>query len=153
MSGPLKAFYFGAWGVPGHGLYKPGGRSPDRRTRHLLEGHIDAQYAPRRHEYSRELCWCRQGTTDKERKSIEYKRKELPQGKVLRHSINGFTMISWWDRNQGDRRPGCNSNFLLDGEHTSETMLEKFRELFPTIAANLDKADIKLVDVTPSTDE
>ena len=74
--------------------------------------------------------------------------KEYPQGQFLRHKLNGFTLIAWWDRNQGDSRDGCNSNFIWEGEHTSEEMVAEFRKLFPTIAKNLDDANIELVEIT-----
>ncbi len=148
-----KAFYFGAWDGPGHYLFEAGSRNPSHiYVPHLLGQHVDAQFAPCHHKYRRKLCWAGQGTTDEERQRIGYDSSERPQGMFLRHELNGFTLISWWDRNQGDKRGGCNSNFILEGEHSSEVMVKRFRVLFPTIAENLDRAGVKLVDVTPKED-
>ncbi len=147
----MRAFYFGAWGQAGHYLFLPDGHWDTSFASSPLGHHVDAQYAPRRHKYRRTLCWGRQGTTREERQDIGYDGEEYPQGQFLRHVVNGFTMISWWDRNQGDSRGGCNSNFMLEGEHTSEEMMTEFRKLFPVHAKNLDDVNIELVDVTPET--
>lgn len=113
--GKQRALYFGAWDAPGHYLFEPGGRSSREHVPKLLGHHIDGQYAPKLRQYRGTMCWPRQGVTDRERSSLYYNGDEFPQGQFLRHEINGFTMISWWDRNQGDQRSGCNSNFILEG--------------------------------------
>ena len=56
--------------------------------------------------------------------------------------------MQWWDGNQGDTRSNCNSTILVKGEHTAEEMLAALHEHFPHVAQNLEKAGVKLVDVT-----
>jgi hypothetical protein len=75
---------------------------------------------------------------------------ECPQGQfLLHHGVHGYTLIQWWDRCQGDTRGACNSSILLEGDHTSEEMLAALREHFPHVLANLERAGVALVEVTP----
>jgi len=112
--------------------------------------HIDGTLAPRRMKYTLALCWVGRGKTREERERIRFDGAECPEGQFLLHVLdNGFTAISWWDRQQGDKRWACNSTVLLEGVHTVEVMLAAAREHFPSVLANLERAGVQLVDVTP----
>lgn len=81
-------------------------------------------------------------------RSLPYRSEEYPQGRFLIHYLdNGYTAMQWWDRNQGDTRPNCNSTILLKGTHTVEVMLAALHEYFPTVEENLIKASVELVHV------
>jgi hypothetical protein len=114
---------------------------------------LDGTLAPRKlhARYDGGLRWVGEGKTRKERLDIEYSTGECPQGQFLLHVLdNGYTAIQWWDRCQGDQRYGCSSTVLLEGAHTAEEMLAALREHFPHVLANLDRAGIKLVEVSKS---
>lgn len=126
----------------------------DVHERHRLEyidkfrtAHIDGALAPRKNRDG-QLCWRGQGETIDKRNRIEYRSEEYPQGQFLLHHLEtGFTAIQWWDRCQGDNRGACNSTILLEGQHTSEEMIEALREHFPGVLDNLTRAAVKLVEV------
>ncbi len=139
-------FYFGCWGEAGHYLHDPTGHCP--RESHAIEHfmfngekrHLDGNLAPRLLG-SKLSCGKLEGP---------YPRSaECPQGQFLRHELStGFTAIAWWDRNQGDTRGACNSTVLVRGSHTTETMLANFAHHFPSVKARLDKAGVRLVEMT-----
>jgi hypothetical protein len=150
----MNCFYFGCWNKPGHFLVGPGGtRVPDELHGVEYHGnghHIDGTLAPLRHKYGGQLRWSGQAPNPKEAARVGYDSEEYPQGQFLLHHLdNGYTAISWWDRTQGDTRGACNSTILLEGRHTSAEMLEALRTYFPHVLANLTKAGVELVDVTP----
>ncbi len=139
-------------------LWAVGGRHAGRED-HFVEYyrnheiHIDATLPPRRKKsmYGRpggELVWTGSGKTPHERQDVEYYSEECPQGQFLRHELDtGFTVISWWDRNQGDDRGGINSNIFLEGKHTSEEMITAGLLCFPHVFENLKKAGVELVEL------
>lgn len=148
----LKCFYFGCWKEAGHYLFAPGGRW----VAGLHLSGVDALFAPRKRRDG-SLCWLHMATDERERRMIEYRSEEYPQGQFLRHELglagsewcqrDGFTVIQWWDRTQGDHRPNSNSTILLESVHTSEEMLAALAEHFPHVLANLTAAGIVLVEV------
>lgn len=75
---------------------------------------------------------------------IERRSYEADQGEVLLHSIRGCTIAAWWDRTQGDTRPGSNSCFIVEGNCTETEMLDLFPRLFPTQANRLKSAGVVL---------
>ena len=88
------------------------------------------------------------GKTHEERRAIEYGSEEFPQGEFLLHKLDsGFTAIQWWDRAQGDKRGGCNSTILLEGNHDSAAMLNALKDNFPHVLDNLTKAGITLREI------
>ena len=137
--------YFGVWGTPGHYLVGAhGAQAPHDGTDYYIVGgvrrHVDATLAPV--VFRGQVRW--KGESDE----LEYKSQECPQGEFLLHKLSsGYTVISWWDRVQGDKRSNCNSTVFLKGEHDAATLLETLRRFFPTILANLDRAGVKLVQV------
>lgn len=156
------AVFFGYRRSAGHELFLPDGRSTweaDKTLARLEYGpngrHVDGSYAPRRGTRSPvrgiEVCWAGQGATKEAHNEIAYASEEHEQGKFLRHvNHHGYTLISWWDRTQGDGRGACNSNFYLLGEHASDVMLKAFRAHFPRLAAKLADAGVELVEVFPT---
>jgi hypothetical protein len=156
MSDEPRAYFFGCWGEPGHFMHTPGGRRLyDARWCYLpLPGnnraHVDGSLAPKRYRDSAGIsCFWLEAQTNK--RTQHYSGEECNQGEFLRHVIDfsdgRFTVISWWDRQQGDTRGACNSNFFLEGEHTSEEMLAALQHHFPHILENLKKGGIELVAV------
>lgn len=146
-----QSLFYGCWKEAGHFLFSiTGGRVRDPLVENLSpELHIDGSLAPK---VFRGAVTCLFLITDNvARRRAEHGAEECPEGQFLRHVLpSGFTAIAFWDRNQGDTRPGCNSNFLLFGEHTSEVMLTEFRKHFPHVVENLDNAGVALVEVFPT---
>ena len=153
-----RCLYMGSWGGPGMHLWAVGGRYAPPEV-HFVEYyrkreiHLDSTLAPRlmKPMYGRpggQLIWEGQGLTREARQHLHYSSEECPQGQFLRHELdNGFTAISWWDRNQGDQRGAINSTILLEGKHTSEEMITAGLLCFPHVFENLKKAGIELVEL------
>lgn len=150
-----RPYFFGCWNSLGHFLHAPGGRSDyaaDREINRAALPHLDANYAPRqgvRGAVRGRLCWTGEGAEIADRRRIEDHSVESPQGEYLRHRRGGFTLIAWWDRCQGDTRPGCNSTFLLEGDHDEAAMLAALAEHFPHVLANLQRAGVVLRPAVP----
>ena len=146
-----RIYFFGCWNAAGHYLFAPGGRTvyatDGRREIEVVDGiHLDANYAPRR-DRSGQTIWSAMGANIEARQRLTYRSEEMEQGAFLRHERGGFTLISWWDRTQGDDRGGCNSTLLVEGSHPSEVMLMILGESFPHIVANLESSGIRLREV------
>jgi hypothetical protein len=148
-----RCLYFGCWNGPGHHLVGPGG---DRQTllsndaAWSLECKLDGCFAPKR-KRGGELAW---GHADPDVRPYDYELSyaaEYPQGQFLRHKLDGFTLIQWWDRCQGDTRGACNSTILLEGEHTTEEMLAALAQHFPHVLENLKRHGVELVEVKAPT--
>ena len=148
-------FFFGCWNEAGHFLFDRNRRvrysEEDAITIYEFDGerrHIDGTLAPMRTSYAKGIVFGGMRSLRDRRVAMHHDAGELPDGKFLRHELsNGYTAISWWDRSQGDKRPGCNSTVLMYGSHTSEEMLAALRENFPHIVENLEKHGVKLVEV------
>jgi hypothetical protein len=130
----------------------PGQNQDWRSFRHLETfgggGHLDGGLAPKFRPRDGGIGFAAELSDESERSRAYYSWQELPQGQFLRHYLtNGLTAISWWDRCQGDERGGCNSTILLEGEHTSEEMLEALERHFPRVLDNLNGKGIELVEV------
>lgn len=81
-----------------------------------------------------------------------YRSEELPQGCFLYHRIRSssgrvYSMISWWDRTQGDERGACNSTFIVPGTHDAEQLLVWLPVAFPLQVQRLTAAGVRLVQV------
>lgn len=151
-----SAFFFGCWNGIGHYWHKPGGATVSRAEEHShpFTRWIDTGWAPRKFKpgcyMNRGLvadpacCFAREGRTDDECRTITYDTEEHEQGVFLIHVRGDWTLMSWWDRVQGDTRGACNSNFVLQGEHAEAEMIAALREHFPHVVANLDRAGITL---------
>lgn len=144
---PLRAYFFGCWNQAGHFLFDSQGRRV-WNTPLGDDSQYDTTYAPR-FDGNRHVTFKAVTRDEHERYRIDSRTSEAPQGHFLRHYLKdiGFTLISWWDRSQGDKRGACNSNLFLEGDHTSEIMLGALRERFPHVLANLEQAGIKLIEV------
>lgn len=151
-----RCYFFGCWNEAGHYMHAPGGgRDYDHRAQYFgpdrtcCDGTLAPRIGARRHNKG-DLVWMAQGKTRDERTRIDYDSAECPQGQFVLHYLdNGYTAISWWDRTQGDTRGACNSTVLLEGQHDAAAMLAALREHFPHVLANLEKAGVALVDITP----
>lgn len=149
-----KAYFFGPWKEPGHFFFHEGGLTADKEERGLRKSHVfrlgfDGTLAPRRHRYTEGICWLAQ-VDGPAVQSMDYRSSEYPQGSFLLHRGGGFTVISWWDRTQGDTRGNSNATFLLEGDHDAAVMVEQLSVFFPHVAKNLREAGLTLVDVTPT---
>lgn len=105
----MKVFFFGCIGQPGHDLHGPG----SDRWHH---GEL-----PWRYELDSKLC---------PGGEIKFQRNQ-PQGYAALHHKGGWTALSWWDRSGPDKRMGCNSAVLAEGEHDFEQMKILFKEHWP----------------------
>jgi hypothetical protein len=159
-----RFYYFGCWNEAGHYMFAPDGRPVPyaERFEHYGDQHIniDGTLAPRRHKRGH-IVWTGQARDRAELHRLEYDSEECPEGQFLRHTLDfhdhsklnkrtTFTVLQWWDRNQGDRRGACNSSILVDGEHTTAQMLDALAEHFPHVLANLQKAGVQLVEIVVS---
>ena len=45
----------------------------------------------------------------------------------------GYSLVCWWDRS-GDTRPGSNSAFIVEGDHSADEVLRLGVKFFPRIA-------------------
>jgi hypothetical protein len=150
------AFFFGCWNGLGHFWRKPGGAMLSTAEERVLPFHrwIDTGWAPRRFKPGRfgrqrlvsdpSCCFAMECERDDDRRDIMYDTEEHEQGRFLLHVRNGWTLISWWDRKQGDTRGACNSSFVLQGEHTEAEMVAGLREHFPHVVENLARAGVAL---------
>lgn len=153
-----RVYFFGCWNEPGHFMFAPGRRSVLSAERQGIEFyggderiHIDGSIAPRKARDG-SLCWAGQGKTRDERQRVRYGSGEYPQGQFLIHHLDtGFTAMSWWDRCQGDKRPGCSSTVLFEGKHDAVKMSVVLAEHFPHVLENLKKHGVELVEVPGGT--
>lgn len=103
-----NAFYFGCWREAGHYLFTPSGRSTYSVPNDfpLPANYLDSGLLP----------------------------PNLPEteGRASLVHINGWTVISFWDRSV-DKRGKCNSSFLFRGHFTFDEMCKLAAEKFPTI--------------------
>lgn len=72
---------------------------------------------------------------------------EFPQGQFLYHRAHGCSLISWWDRTQGDTRGNCYSTFIVEGEHHVDDVITWFPKLFSLQAKRLADCGVQLVCV------
>lgn len=150
----MKAFFFGCWNTAGHYLFVPGGQSAylagfqeeDRKLVRVFDGHVDGGLAPRWNGAKESITF--EASTIWREDSIRVRRlEEMPQGHYLIHHTNGYTYMSWWDRNQGDTRGACNSTFILEGTHDAVKMFDELCVRFPHVVENLRKAEVPLRQV------
>lgn len=66
------------------------------------------------------------------------------QGSAAYRQLNGYSIVSWWDRS-GDSRGASNSAFIVQGDHTPQEVMRLGAESFPTILPR-QKAPITLPD-------
>lgn len=131
--------FFGCWGSPGHYLFAPSGGKPKLTPQESydISCKLDGALAPSRTP----------GGSIVYGGHMRARYGECPQGVFLRHRLDEWSLLQWWDRNQGDARPACNSTILLRGEHTSEELLEALAHHFPQVLRRLEDANVFLVEV------
>lgn len=142
---PDRVLYFGCWNGPGHYLVGPGGRShglTNQEAYNLLCA-LDGVLAPKRTRAGQIVF----GDLRRSPNLAHRDAVECEQGLFLRHRLGRWTLIQWWDRCQGDKRGGCNSTVLLEGEHSSEEMLAALAQHFPHVLENLTRAGVELKEV------
>jgi hypothetical protein len=54
------------------------------------------------------------------------------QGRATCVHLNRWTILSFWDRSV-DKRPGCNSAFIIRGYHTFSEAVRLAKERFPEV--------------------
>jgi len=144
-----EVFFFGCHGRPGHELWAPGWLT----TVHPLFGlgwDLDGEYAPR---LTREggVTSMSVASDSLKRFQIRHASRECPQGQYLRHvreSRGGtWTIVSWWDRCQGDERESCNSTVLMEGGRPAGEVLSALRKNFPGVLENLARRGVELCPV------
>lgn len=153
-----KSWWFGCWLKPGHHLVGEDGQweSATDCPLYRCDGALDGGYAPRKIRYRHALPIAIRddglvfsqigGDDSKLRHDIMYRSDELPQGQALWHGdVRGCTLLSWWDRTQGDTRGNCNSTFIVAGHHHANDMMRMFSERFPRQAQRLKDAGVELV--------
>lgn len=150
-----RCFYYGCWNQAGHFLWAPGGKKGWTVLGSRLSfafDQCDGGYAPRVIQHTNKIA-CNWSMPERDGRGYLNSSAELPQGHYLRHllAIGGegggaFTVVSWWDRNQGDGRGNCSSTILLEGDHTADEVLAAGRLHFPHVFENLKRAGIELVE-------
>jgi len=107
-------YYFGKLKEPGHYLYAPGGRT--------VSHSFAVANLPLRYEVldGGLLPQC-----------------DEVQGKQHLSIVNGWTIVSMWDRS-GDSRGRSNSSFLAEGVMTREELMQIARHAFPDVVARIE---------------
>ena len=114
MTAPI--YYFGCIDRPGHYLWEPGPRRPKDPTPFDTPGFpgakLDMNYAP--------------------------KDGNQPPALIGRHCVDGWTVISFWDRSVDERR-NSNSSFIAPGEHSTEEMIALAKQHFPEVIGRVNR--------------
>lgn len=133
---------------------------------------IDSGYAPRRWKTdlvmrrnlvkNPEVCWAAEGLSGPNgAMEITYDTIELDQGLYLvHHSVPDramrtgrggqmWTVMSWWDRCQGDTRGACNSSLVVPEQHSlnGDEMIMLLQNTFPQAVINLKNHGVTLREV------
>jgi len=145
-----RVWWHGCWLRPGHFLFGRDGHDvhgDDAPPVARYGSYLDGGWAPRRRRDGSITFVC--DAPEPERREVAYRTEECEQGQFLVHRLRdgAFTLMSWWDRAQGDRRGGCNSCYLVEGAPSVDDMLAWFPRHFPQQAQRLADAGIKLVQV------
>jgi hypothetical protein len=125
----------------GHNMYTPNGHSvtlQDRRS-----GLPEVLAFP-------DGTYCR----GEPKKDDRLQRKTLPEteGICRINFIEGWTILSFWDRSGSDTRPGCNSNFLVYGRRSFKEMVALANKNYPRQAVRRAFGLVlEGMDITPST--
>ena len=159
----MTALFFGCWNGAGHFWWQPGGERVVSRNEPIIR-RIDGGYAPRRWRSDLHLrrhlvknpacCFIVEQIDEQNQRHIEYDTVEYEQGAFAIHPLligpnfEPATLMSWWDRTQGDTRPGCNSNLLVSGVHNAADMHIELLGGFPRVQSNLTRAGIILREAT-----
>lgn len=103
-------FYFGCWREPGHFL------------RNVQGGTLHDQTLPADFPCNFRML------------DGGFLPPKLPQteGRATVVHLNHWTIVTFWDRSV-DRRPGCNSSFVIRGLHTFNEAVEQAQAAFPQI--------------------
>jgi hypothetical protein len=102
----VECYFFGCWDAVGHHYYDHWGRRNDKTMpAGLRPEQLDCGYAP--------------GAIQK-KSQFERSRPEV-EGEAALHHIEGWTVLSYWDRSV-DARPSSNSSFVAKGTHSFAIM-------------------------------
>ena len=143
----MRVLYHGVWNkTPGHFLFEPDGRTISMYAP-IAPGlsNLDGYFAG---DLTKVTRWG-DGIFGK-RTIPHWDTKDEEQGAARLHFVDGWTVLSFWDRS-GDSRGGCSSTFLAEGRHSFQQMVELAREHFPHIWQRItDAFTVRLVaDMTP----
>jgi len=83
-------------------------------------------------------CWPTPRTVEQVRNGWR-DRDPQEQGRGFIHYVDGWTVVSWWDRS-GDPRGGCCAAFLVEGRHPWTEALPLARAAFPREFARMGSA-------------
>ena len=122
----MEAFYFGAWGGPGHRIWTPSGGTA-RAAGPWTDRDLDA---PSYHGPSARAVDTGRGfvpVDGNEREGI---------WRITHAGPWKWTAIGCYDRSQ-DHRRGSVSIFVAEGEHDEDTMKTIARERFPAVWARI----------------
>jgi hypothetical protein len=125
-------FYFGCWNEPGHHLWTRHRRfasGPDACPESFSNGkHLDTGFCPKPGARSA--------------RNERYYSGPQTEGSAALHHLDGWTILSFWDRSV-DKRGGCNSAFVVRGEHTFEDVVGLAKTWFPSVWARF-KFEVRL---------
>lgn len=128
----IRVLFFGvrAGERAGHYLHASGGYVAEHKLEALLP------------EPLRRLdgVWCHpRPMTREEIRSGAYARGDDTQGRAYIHHVEGWTVVSWWDRS-ADPRGGCCAAFAAEGRRPFAHMLAFARANFPREMARMEAA-------------
>lgn len=84
--------------------------------------------------------WCHpRPMTREEIRSHAHVRTDETQGRAYIHDVEGWTVVSWWDRS-ADPRGGCCAAFVAEGRRPFAHMLDLARANFPREMARMEAA-------------
>lgn len=104
---PLRVWFFGCFGAPGHYLRRPDGHTEWAAGAQPWGWTIDGG-----------LCGGDKYAT--------------PDGKTYEHHKDGWTAVAFWDQS-GDSRPASNTVFLVNAEATTAEVIAAAREQWPLL--------------------
>lgn len=128
-----KVLYFGRWGAPGHFLFEETGHTSRHPLPEALRS-LDGNFAgdPAKVKYWLDGIYGKKTVP-------HWDEKDQEQGLARLWTIEGWTLISFWDRS-ADQRGGSNSTFLAEGMHSFEEMVALAARHFPTIWKRITSA-------------
>jgi hypothetical protein len=150
------SWWHGCWLEAGHYLHDRRGGTVQNPALDTLP--LDGGYAPRRHRGTYQVVVTALSKDRRARDDLHNRSDELPQGQYARTIVtsNGdvYTILSWWDRTQGDTRGNCSSCFIVHGRYaySSAAMVAALPRHFPKQAARLAAAGVQLVEAELGTD-
>jgi hypothetical protein len=123
-----EVYYFGCWEQAGHYW-----RAPHYKSHFDIEDRVGSNIHPRI-----DSGFCPGSIPGKSQ--FDRSRPEV-QGEACLHHVDGWTILSFWDRSV-DRRGCSNSSFVVLGTWTMDDVLDVARTKFPSV---LNRIQFKIV--------